>query len=69
MTYLITKETIAWRQCPDCTGGYNIRQFQGERMKVICNSCKGSMKKKIINRTDVSLEEALRAIGLMNEQQ
>jgi Zn finger protein HypA/HybF involved in hydrogenase expression len=64
-TYLVTKETVVYRQCPDCTGGYNIRQFAGERMKVICTACKGSMKKKITHRTEVSLEEALRERGMM----
>lgn len=66
--YLIVKETVTWRQCPDCTGGYNIRTFQGERMKVVCHACNGSMKKKITHRTEVSLEEALRELNALNNQ-
>ena len=62
-TYLVTKETVAYRQCPDCSGGYNIRRFQGESMKVICNGCNGSGRKKITHRTEVPLEDALRELN------
>lgn len=64
--FVVIKETIAYRHCPDCTGGYNIRTFQGQRMKAICTECKGSMKKKIIHRTEVTLEEALRHLEGLN---
>ncbi len=62
---LVTKETVVYRQCPDCKGGYTTRQFAGEFMKIVCMSCKGSMRKKITHRTEVSLQEALREMGMM----
>lgn len=61
--FVVVKETVAYRQCPDCTGGYNVKQFQGVRTKIVCTSCNGSMRKKIIHRTEVNLEEALRQIA------
>lgn len=63
-TYLVTKETTATRQCPDCGGtGHIRRQFAGAQMKVVCTGCKGSGVKKITHRTEVSLEEALMELG------
>lgn len=61
--FVVVKETTAFVQCPDCTGGYNVKQFQGVKMKTPCSSCKGSMRKKITHRTEVPLQEAIRAVS------
>lgn len=68
-TYKVTAETYGYRECSACGGaGNKTRKFQGHTFKEVCLTCGGSRREKVTHRTEVTLQEALEKMGLINNQ-
>jgi DnaJ-class molecular chaperone len=64
--YIITKETYGFVECSSCKGvGHKVSQFQGNKFKSTCTRCGGNKLEKITHKTEVSLQDALKEIGVI----
>lgn len=67
LNLLIIKEEISYILCPACNAvGIRTRTFRNHKFVQSCRECKGTGRKEIVKRTEISLQDALKQLHNYN---